>query len=124
MEGEKEEGMSGKKGGKCGEKEEERWEDTDDLSPVGSILRGDPFSCLPSGFGTGCPLLLETSDKAHTSTEIPTTILERPFQLRGDGKEGRWRGKEEGKWGGKEEVKWERTRTVSRPWAAFYEVTL
>jgi len=36
------------------EKMEERKE-TDNLLPVGGILRGNPFSCLPPGFGIGCP---------------------------------------------------------------------
>ena len=59
---------------------------TDNLLPVGGILRGNPFSCLPPGFGIGCPPLPETSHSANMSTKIPTIILKRPSQLRGDGK--------------------------------------
>ena len=54
--------------------------------PGGGILEGNPFSCLPPGFGIGCSPLPETSDRANTSTEIPMIILKRPSQLRGDGK--------------------------------------
>jgi len=60
--------------------------ETDNVLPVGGILRGNPFSCLPPGFGIGCPPLPETSQNANMSTEIPTIILERPSQLRGDSK--------------------------------------
>jgi len=60
--------------------------ETDNLLPVGGILRGNLFSCLPPGFGIGCPPLPETSQDVNMSTEIPMIILERPSQLRGDGK--------------------------------------
>jgi len=49
---------------------------TDNFLPMGGILRGNPFSCLPPGFGIGCPPLPETSQNANMSTEIPTIILE------------------------------------------------
>jgi len=59
---------------------------TDNFLPVGGILRGNPFSCLPPGFGIACSPLQETSQNANMSMEIPTIILERPSQLRGDGR--------------------------------------
>ena len=67
------------------EKMEGRTE-TDNLLPVGGILRGNPFSCLPLGFGIGCSPLPETSQNTNMSMEIPMIILERPSQLHGDGR--------------------------------------
>ena len=59
---------------------------TDNFLPVGGILRGNPFSCLPLGFGIGCSPLPETSQNTNMSMEIPMIILERPSQLHGDGR--------------------------------------